>query len=660
MAGPWEKYGKQEEKPKNKPWETYQKVTREDLGKMLYPFVETFANIEGLPNTLAQGVLSGGGNVPLPETGGGELGDKLRQAQAERKASGEMGPVRRAAEYVTQHTGTPQFFSEEVQKAGVPSVRAESVPGRLAQDVTTGGLSALATGVTGLGPVAASAVGGLAAGGAREMGAEPKYQALAGIMAPIMGMGAFNALVLRTPSRILGQAIRGSSEQELKAAAQLMRDAHAMGKVITLPEALNQVTKGAFPRAAYLQRFVEQSPAGSSQMGRIMAARAETGDAAINRVLNRPTGEEKVGVPLAFQSAAKEVVKDTRKDINKQTKQLYAAAEPQKVDPQDFAAIQAHPAWERSLKAVRRDPLKYGDLTGYPDDSIKVIDAVKKYADDTASEAGRAGRNYAATNAGDFAGDLKYAATKSSPEYDLALKTQEQLRKDVLGPVKRGPVGQIAEESSLSGQLGKLIPIGKGRTATPQDVEVLKNHLTMLGKKDPKALQNFVDEALGDAFDYVGRGASQLQKQGQGAAFTKFINGPDGKLLQTLVEHSGPNGAAKWQAFQKILKVMEAEGHRLPGNSPTTFNTMIERNLSSPGVIPLSPSDVNLLSHNSLWNQAVNWYRTGARADRIFELMIDPANESKWVLLAKAKPGTQAATKALFGLLGAQSTNENR
>jgi hypothetical protein len=618
----------------------YRTAERESTGKLAYPLIESAATIEGLPHMVGQLMAA----VPEKSTKG-PFGMPM-----------PPGMITNAGRFVTEHTGSPEWWSREIQEAtGVPSIRSESAPGRIAQDVATAGTTALATG--GGAPLSLLAgAGGGVSGGLREAGAPPEVQFAAGILIPIIGAKAFGAMVQTMPSKMLAESIRGATPQQLAGAGKIMLES---GNRVLLPEALNQVTGGAFPKALGLQRFVENAPTGSNSLAKLMSARAGENEKLIQGLLERPSGDAAVAVPKAFKKAAYDTETGVRQAINKASDASYAAAETAKIPAAEMVKITAHPAWEGSLKAVRSDPLSYGDLRGFSDDSVKVLDAVKKYADKVERAARKSGDFPEAANTGRFGGEVREAAVAASPDYARALQIQQAGRQNILEPVKTGPIGQIARgQENLSSQLGQLIPLGRAKTVTPRDVDVLREHLKMIGRKDPAALKNFVNESIGDAFDYVGQGASELMKQGQGAAFVKYLNGPNGDMLKTLIENSSVNGPAKWQAFKRASEILEATGYRLPTNSPTTFNAMIEQNISRPGIIPLSPADLNLLSRNSVWNSWTDWMRGAGRTEKLIELIRDPKYQSKWTVLAATRPGTPAEKQALFALLGVSAADQ--
>src|SRR5258708_29501763 len=86
------------------------------------------------------------------------------------------------------------------------------------------------------------------------------------------------------------------------------------------------------------------------------------------------------------------------------------------------------------------------------DQSAPVLDAAKKYLDDVASSAERAGENYAATNAGGAARAITDALDAEMARYASARNIQSTRQKYVEEPLSRSPIGQLAEAKKFPAQ----------------------------------------------------------------------------------------------------------------------------------------------------------------------------------------------------------------
>src|SRR6185437_14633491 len=118
-------------------------------------------------------------------------------------------------------------------------------------------------------------------------------------------------------------------------------------------------------------RIVEGSQTGGAITGPFFAARPAQVDTAVGGVLDKiaPQHPQPSTLGPRAAEAATGVIDNVRQDINKQTRPLYQAAEPQLIPDADFAPIQADPRFQAGLARLRANPELAPDYAGRPDNS---------------------------------------------------------------------------------------------------------------------------------------------------------------------------------------------------------------------------------------------------------------------------------------------------
>jgi hypothetical protein len=204
----------------------------------------------------------------------------------------------------------------------------------------------------------------------------------------IAGGGVGGAVRAGAPVRALrGQLPDYVDQRAVLAAGALIRDAQRMNMTLTWPEALSQVTGRDV--LTDVQRLLESARQSRSRMGEELGARPqEVGEAGRDQAaaLGPRIPEPQVIGPQVGR-AAEETLNDARRIINQAAQPYYETAEGIRLLPAEMAQVRAIPGFNDALAQVRNDPQLNRYVAHLPDDSVGVLNEVKKLLDQSAENA---------------------------------------------------------------------------------------------------------------------------------------------------------------------------------------------------------------------------------------------------------------------------------
>lgn len=451
-----------------------------------------------------------------------------------------------------------------------------------------------------------------------------------------------------TPADIANKGLRNVNPEQLKMAQLLQKQAADIGSPITGAEAIAQVSGNKSLLGT--QRFVENAQASQPMMNQFMA--------------NRPAGQEKAfrssvevmgapptsQTPFNLQQAGQQVVRGAEKGVTESVAPFYqkGVAEMQNLQagkvlpimPTEVTALQKNPAIDDAINHVIKN--KYSGATGLSPNDPRTLTAAKVYLD---AQYSKFSNNMTesfdkskAANAWSGSRELDGYLSSKSPAYAQGSKNFEVAQKTQIGPMKAGPVGQIAEGKVTSETLMPQKPVN----LYPEDI---KRTADLLRRKDPTALPGWTRQNLESQFAENAQKLQGGENQFGGPKFAATIAGNKQQRdnLRTLVTES--SGMQAWQGFEKFLDVMEAQGQRLPANSATTFNEMARQEmgagLGTKLASPITPSRIT---------QGIEQFQMGNNAKTFAKLLTDPDSVTKLEELARTGPRS-AKTQALVNSL---------
>lgn len=614
---PWERYQQLGQTAPVGPWTQYQ-PTPEDVG-MLEDIVRSagsglaqgVANLAGLGSDLGSLARTGAayayGGITGTDT------SEFRQRESERPRLGSetiKGAIDQAGNWVEDRLGigattdyAPQTTPGDYART-VGEFVAASPYGKVGQVLKYGVLPALVS----------ETAGQMTEGSPLE----PMARAGAAI-----ATGAGAGLLSRPTAaqRVVNEAAR-ANPAELQQAQRLMQQGQQTGIPLTVAEATNN------PRLLQMQRYAEQSPRSAPQMGRFMQQRPQQVQQAGQRMLDQiaPPTPSAARLGGKTQDVARRSVDTARKAINQRSEPLYSVAEAVPVPPQEFQSLMADPAFQMALRGVRSDPILNQKLANLPDDSVGVLNAVKKRLD--ALEAGaRVGENADLERAAAFgttAGRVRDIASQVSPEYRQALTFQRRARQGILEPAKRGPLGQMAATDDVARQGDALLPSNPVPGQSEDVRKAAARALAEVGGKD--AMSRVVRNRIEQAFNEANQSNIAGPNEWGGAKFAANMRGnaeQKRNLAQVLRQVAGDKAA---QNADETMSVMEATGRRLRPNSATAFNQQMADEMGGMGTqaVTAARNALDPLGIPKRIGEAIERGRMGRATEDLATILTDP------------------------------------
>jgi hypothetical protein len=506
-----------------------------------------------------------------------------------------------------------------------------------------------------------------AAGQATEGSAMEPYARIAAAMA---GGTAVSMAGRGGPdTRLLAEASRGATDDQVAAARGLMEEAQRRGVQLTMAEALQQVTD-AGTGMGRMQRVIEGTRAGNERIAPVMAQRpAQVRQAIIGEADNiAPPAPDPYVLGQQAQDASGQVLTGVRQQINANARPFYQALEQERMpvaSPQ-YQQLIRDPAYQEGLRAVRGNEILNAPIANLPDDSLAVVDEVVKQLDTLAENA----RPNPAASTGNAQMSAAFeAARRQADELASAVSEPWRLsrsmvasgREAFLEPLQAGPMGAVSKTQNLGAQTSALFPSAPTEGAAPATAQAL----TMLEQQQP------------------GLGASLTRQQ--------LVNSAN-EATQDLQSGPNPWGGAKWAATQmgnpeqartlsagvgavggdpgsldRLAEVLRATGKRQAPGSLTAYNAKDLEELGKAGVVGeglrtgLNPPGI----FRRLGQGFQDW-QTERNAGRLAEAIIAaPADAERILLHARqvvpAGPELQAIERvALAAQLARQPQLEGR
>lgn len=422
------------------------------------------------------------------------------------------------------------------------------------------------------------------------------YEPVARFLGALAGGGA-TALASRpgTAARAIQQQLPdGITPQMVNQADALMQDAAGHGIQLAWPEALSQVA--GRPVLTNLMRHLEASPQTENRMATFFGQRPQQVDTAVRGELGNiaPVNANPSSIGPAVGAAGEDIATRIRGAINTATRPMYDAARQHLVPRQVHAAMMNDPLFEQALNAVRNDPARNSFVRGQSDRSVAVYDAVKKELEERAQNAAQPlnpnGSQAVASATGALGGDVRdlaiaseRAATNGPSAYQAALATQARLRERYLTPFLNSPLGKAAGRDTTTKQAIEALfpsqPLANSQQEIGQSVRALVN-------RNPRAAEDLVRAHVEGTFNQAAKDLQTGPNAANGAKFRVALvgNSQARANVQAAVE-ALPNGAHRWQGFNRLLDVLEATGARQGIGSRTSYNDMINEMQKTGGVV---------------------------------------------------------------------------
>lgn len=401
---------------------------------------------------------------------------------------------------------------------------------------------------------------------------EPYARALAGVGA---GVGAG---ILSRPGSAT-EAIKGRIPADLNAqhiadADKLIQSAKASGIDLTWPEALSHVYQS--PVLTDTQRVLESAPQSRTKMQEFFKDRPQQFDQAGLNEFDKiaPGNSAPSMVGPAVSKAADDTLGGVRGAINKASDPYYQNAESVLLSPQEMVHVKSIPGYQEARDAVRKSPQLNSYVAHLPDNSVGFLNEVKKYFDqqkkNSSSKFNQGANQQVAAVHGKAAEALKQIGEYKSPDYVIALGIQKKAREKYLEPLLSGPLGKIAKKDMTT---QKAIDVLFPSSPLPNSHNEVADAMTAIAKKNPWAANQLVRVYAESVFNAATKNLQGGANQAGAAKFAvRLVGNPQQRENLRAAIEALPNGAQKWEGFNKFLEAAEASGTRQGKGSLTAFN----------------------------------------------------------------------------------------
>jgi len=414
-----------------------------------------------------------------------------------------------------------------------------------------------------------------------------KVEPYARVLGALLGAGGVQLASSPRPGvRMLAEAARGSTDDQIAAAQALREQAAARGVTLTQAEALQQVAGGSTGMGR-LQRVLEGTQAGSERITPVMSQRPEQVRGAVTQFadnISPPTANPSM-IGAQAQTAADDVLTGVRKGINAEADPFYKALETQNVAPEVLAPLRQNPAYSHALEQVRNHPVLGAPLRNLPDENLSVINEVVKHLD-TLGENARPGpmnpngNNQLSAAFGDAAGQARQIAAGASPDWTQARDIVSSGRAAQLEPLQRGPLGAISATDSVPGQTRALFPSAPLEGAANETERAVQMLMQQNPEVPPALIRQHVMNTMNEATQNLQAGPNQWG----GAKFAATIAGnpEQAATLRAGIDAARPGQAGQ---FDELTQILAATGKRQAPGSMTAYNMEDLKKLGETGML---------------------------------------------------------------------------
>jgi hypothetical protein len=554
--------------------------------------------------------------------------------------------------------GYGQLYEPKYAPGRYAGAAAENIPGAL---LGPGGMvvKALKYGVLpGLAGEAATDIPGV-----KGTAAEPWARGIANVVT------AAGATRIGLPSSAERFAVRGSDHvtpeqwNAGKALQEVARDNH--GVPLTGPEATQAAMGNASSNLANVQRVAE---ANSPKIGQYLADRPDKMRAAADNAFDAASGPRSINPALDAKttaSTATEVVGDARKAVNARSEPFYKAAETDLVSKAEFNNLRKTvPGFDEALAEVKNNKQLARYITGLPDRSVVVLDAVKQQLSEQANAVGSltAGTKTSQKVAGGLSSDaaaVRDAAVKRSKSLAQALDIQEKARKGYeLGGLDAGVAGKISRAEDGVTQFGALTEGGGSRVSSPGKLPETRRASELILAKDPDPFKAVVREGLGDATDKAFTATQGQSRDFAGAKLAKDLAG-NPKTKANLADVLDSMNPAAAKNVQEALDVLGATGNRMGPGSATTWNRRDLEEMGRSGALNTFFDILNPVKGISRITEGVHNFAARRYSDKLADLL---TAEDSVARLQRASDAmrNQRGNAAGRAIMGYQNADQHR
>lgn len=275
-------------------------------------------------------------------------------------------------------------------------------------------------------------------------------------------------------------------------------------------------------------------------------------------------------------NAAKGAIEAAKAVRDKQVRPLYEKAYEDVVDQTTLKEIlKADPVIKNALigthhnPGVLGDPLYKRDLAGVPQNSIKVLDLVKRRLDDQIEVAQRAGEKNRVRILAGAKNDLLTFLDAHSPAYKAARAEFAAKTRELVEPLEDGIVGTLAKIEGPE-MARTAARVADDILANPNATNTVK---LVLQRQDPQGWRDLVKLSLSKSFDKAAKETQSGDVVNLAGKFRQAVIGTP-QRKEAMEKALGGEGVAAFNDVMDALQLIAREA-RNRGGSDTAFNQAI-------------------------------------------------------------------------------------
>lgn len=271
---------------------------------------------------------------------------------------------------------------------------------------------------------------------------------------------------------------------------------------------------------------------------------------------------------LMARRASEGAIKGARKARSDAARPLYEFVnDPNTVVPdQNFSSISADTFISKEIQKVKKDDL--AGMGGYADNSLPVLDQVKKNLDDQIEAATRSGERNKARLLKQKRDKLLEVTDKTFPDYPLA-RAAFAGDSPAVDELEGGVVGIIAKLKDAKAKDAASALFNPSRSG-PRQVAIAKQ---AIGKTDPEAWQALKRAYLEDLWQKSSKESMSTQGLNRGGKFRAALFGDKKQdiILKTMLDPD------EYKSLSDLSRVLEASGRVKAVGSDTAWNQELMR-----------------------------------------------------------------------------------
>jgi hypothetical protein len=474
---------------------------------------------------------------------------------------------------------TPRDVRATLEQTGIPTERAETIPGRVAQSTVRNLLMA---------PIRPAMIPGMISAAGEEAAAFPfrdtPLEPTARLAGAIVAPAATGAVMGRTsPQVIAREEMAEVTPAELAAARVLQQESRLAGSPVTAAEAVQRSTgearglaAGGTTRLPELQRMIEASRGGGAVMRPFLAEREDLAAQALQRLASE---RARPSLGMDVQAAAQQAQREAAQAVSRRVGPEFRRLEGMEIPQADFDAIVKDNALVKSVyNSVKSKPEWKQASKNFKENSVGFVELMRQELGDRMTKATREGQNNKARVLSQAYDDLKLVADDAvGGDYQAALTATREARREIQQPLESTPIARVAETTQTPQQFAAIFAKDAQRlNLTPDKV---KTTVGAFAKQDPLLAREFVAQYLRSEMDKIP--AATQRELRKGARFADTVFGNETQRQNLLAAYETAYGKDARIGFDRFLRGLKTQAERLPVGSPTAEKgAMQERGVS--------------------------------------------------------------------------------